>query len=200
MFLDAWFSADVIYTFHFILTDFLLYLLEILEFFPGDHRDILVSSGDSVTFTCNTTTNRTRQINWTKGRFIYSHSVVDNKTFSNFPSDRVRIDVDFPSKLNISNAQLEDSGLYQCIVIDIKGPRSNRWNLTVAGTLPGKQGIERSASQGSHCPATWINTLSFLAEVLSWYFLYTILPGVVLLLFGITAAVCLHRWVTAFNC
>ncbi|CAB1432334.1 unnamed protein product [Pleuronectes platessa] len=102
-------------------------LTEICEFFSGDHRDILVSSGDSFT---------------------------------------VRIDVDFPSKLNISNAQHEDSGLYQCNVTDKKGLHSNKWNLTVAGTPP---------------------------EVLSWYFLYTILLGVVLLLLGITAAVCLHR-------
>ncbi|XP_047198606.1 uncharacterized protein LOC118120113 [Hippoglossus stenolepis] len=141
-------------------------LAEILQFFPDDHRDILVSSGDSVTFTCNTTTNRTSQINWTKGKFFFSHSVSLNKTVSNVTSDRVRIDVDFPSKLKISNAQHEDSGLYQCGVTDRKGAWSNRWNLTVAETPP---------------------------EVLSWYFLYTILRGVVLLLFGITAAVCLHR-------
>ncbi|XP_034431123.1 uncharacterized protein LOC117755434 isoform X1 [Hippoglossus hippoglossus] len=141
-------------------------LAEILQFFPDDHRDILVSSGDSVTFTCNISTNRTSQINWTKGKFFFSHSVSLNQTFSNVTSDRVRIDVDFPSKLNISNAQLEDSGLYQCSVTDRRGAWSNRWNLTVAETPP---------------------------EVLSSYFLYTILPGVVLLLFGITAAVCLHR-------
>ncbi|XP_062259437.1 uncharacterized protein LOC133967796 [Platichthys flesus] len=141
-------------------------LAEIFEFFADDHRDILVSSGDSIMFTCNVSTNRTIQINWTKDKFLFAHSLIHNETFSNFTSDRVRIDVDFPSKLKISNAQLEDSGLYQCSVTNKEGTYSNKWNLTVAGTPP---------------------------EVLSWYFLYTVLPGVVLLLFGITAAVCLHR-------
>ncbi|XP_062259436.1 uncharacterized protein LOC133967795 [Platichthys flesus] len=141
-------------------------LAEISEFFPGDHRHILVSSGDSIMFTCNVSTNRTLQINWTKDKFLFAHSVINNETLSNFTSDRVKIDVDLPSKLKISNAQLEDSGLYQCSLTDEKGPYSNKWNLTVAGTPP---------------------------EDLSWYFLYTILPGVVLLLFSLTAAVYLHR-------
>ncbi|XP_069389737.1 neural cell adhesion molecule 1-like isoform X1 [Paralichthys olivaceus] len=142
-------------------------LADMLKNFPGDLRDILVSSGDSVTLTCNKSTNKTIQIIWRKDTFLFAHSVLRNQTFSNFTSDRLRIDVGPPSELNISNAQHNDSGLYTCDVSHRRGQWIIMWNLTVVETPP---------------------------EVVLWHFLYKILPGVGLLLFVITAAVCLHRW------
>lgn len=103
-----------------------------------DPKIILVSRGDSVVFTCNISKGKVTHINWTKGRFHLAHSISNNQTFSNFTSDRLIIDLNSPSKLNIFNAQHDDAGLYRCCVSDRTGLRTAAWNLTVSEKLEGR--------------------------------------------------------------
>ncbi|XP_044074069.1 uncharacterized protein LOC122886145 isoform X2 [Siniperca chuatsi] len=134
---------------------------------PFDHRDVLVSRGDSVMFTCNISNANTTQINWTKGRSVFAYSILHNQTFSNFTSHRLRIDLNLPSKLNIFNAQHDDAGLYVCNVAGKRGLATTEWNLTVS-----EKPEEISPS---------------------WYFLYMLTPAIGFLLCGFTPAVCLCR-------
>ncbi|XP_050926836.1 uncharacterized protein LOC108884418 isoform X3 [Lates calcarifer] len=126
-----------------------------------------VFRGDYITFTCNISMNNTLQINWTKDRFLFSHALLNNLTFSNFTSHRVRIDLDFHSKLSISNVQHDDAGMYVCNVTDRKGTNTIQWNLTV-----------------SEKPEEIISSQNFL---------YILTPVIGFLLCGITSAVCLCR-------
>ena len=102
------------------------------------HRDILVSRGESVTLTCNTSEENITQISWTKDRFSFVHSIQLNQTFSNLTSNRLTIDRNLPLKLNVSNAQHEDTGLYTCIVTSVRGERIIKWNMTVSEAPEGK--------------------------------------------------------------
>ncbi|XP_008399405.1 uncharacterized protein LOC103459536 [Poecilia reticulata] len=104
------------------------------------HRNMLVSSGDPVVFLCNIQENATTIINWNNDRCYFSYSTSKNQTFSNFSSERVKIDINMPSKLSIFRAQHDDSGLYTCIVTDRGGFRNMVWNLTVSN----KQGVNFS--------------------------------------------------------
>ncbi|XP_038575768.1 uncharacterized protein LOC119903597 [Micropterus salmoides] len=143
-------------------------LLVMCQVFAGtqvDHRDVLVSRGESVMFTCNISKENSMQISWTKSRTLFVYTVVHNLTFSNLTSHRLRIDLNLPLNLNIFNAQHEDAGLYTCNVVGTDGPKTIEWNLTV-----------------SNKPEE-INS--------SWYFLYILTPG--LFLCGFTSAVCLCR-------
>nr|XP_029131752.1 uncharacterized protein LOC109976608 isoform X2 [Labrus bergylta] len=90
------------------------------------HTDEEVSRGGSVIFTCNTSRENTKQINWSKGRFLFSHLMKGNETVSNFTSDRLTIDLS--SKLIISNAQEDDEGLYTCHLTESSGSKTYRWN------------------------------------------------------------------------
>ncbi|XP_073330169.1 zwei Ig domain protein zig-1-like [Pagrus major] len=149
----------------------LLQLLVMCQVFAGhrviDHRDILVSRGESVTLTCNTSEEKITQIKWTKDRFIYIYSSSLNKTFSNLTSNRLTIDLNLPAQLNVSNAQHEDAGLYICEVVSgDHGTWTTEWNLTVS------EAPERVSS--------------------SWDFLY-ILTSAIGLLCVISAAICLCR-------
>ncbi|KAG7999552.1 hypothetical protein GBF38_000555, partial [Nibea albiflora] len=128
--------------------------------------DHMVYRGDSVSFTCNTSKANITQINWTKDRFLF-YAVRKNQTVSNFTSHRLRIDQNFPSVLNVSDAQHEDEGLYKCVVTAISGLRTIQWNLTVS---------EKPEGVSS-----------------SWYFPYILASVIGLLLCGIVSAVCLCR-------
>ncbi|XP_037644741.1 uncharacterized protein LOC119499664 isoform X3 [Sebastes umbrosus] len=99
------------------------------EVLAVEHK--LVSRGDSVIFTCNIYRTNVTQIIWTTGRSVFINSYQLNQTFSNFTSPRVRIDVNIPSKLNISNIQYDDAGLYRCTVTAVKLIKTLEWNLTV---------------------------------------------------------------------
>ncbi|XP_049450736.1 neural cell adhesion molecule 1-like isoform X4 [Epinephelus fuscoguttatus] len=118
---------------------FLIQLLVVCQVFADilpqipsfDQRNILVPRGDSITLTCNISMANVTQINWTKGRSVFAHSVLLNQTITNFTSHYI-IDVNLPSKLNISNVQHDDAGLYRCDLTDIKGQRTIEWNLTVS--------------------------------------------------------------------
>ncbi|XP_044074074.1 uncharacterized protein LOC122886147 isoform X1 [Siniperca chuatsi] len=134
---------------------------------PFDHRDVLVSRGDSVMFTCNISNANTTQISWTKGRFVFTYSILHNQTFSNFTSHRLRIDLNLPSKLNIFSVQHDDAGLYVCNVTGKRGLATTEWNLTVSEK-------PEEISQ-------------------RWYFLYILTPAIGFLLCGFTPAVCLCR-------
>ncbi|KAL7385739.1 hypothetical protein ABVT39_027472, partial [Epinephelus coioides] len=96
-----------------------------------DQRNISVPRGDSVTLTCNMSMANVTQISWTKGRSVFAHSVLRNQAFSTFTSYYI-IDVNLPSKLNISNIQRDDAGLYRCDITDAKGQQTIEWNLTVS--------------------------------------------------------------------
>ncbi|XP_014875601.1 uncharacterized protein LOC106938206 isoform X3 [Poecilia latipinna] len=96
------------------------------------HRNMSVSSGDSVVFICNISENDTKIISWSNGRYYFSYSISSNQTFSNFSSEGVKIDYNMPSKISISRAQHDDSGLYTCTVTDGAGFRNMAWNLTVS--------------------------------------------------------------------
>ncbi|KAL7385324.1 hypothetical protein ABVT39_019364, partial [Epinephelus coioides] len=101
------------------------------DILPFDQRNISVPRGDSVTLTCNISMANVTQINWTKGRSGFAHSVSRNQTITNFTSHYI-IDLNLPSKLNISNIQHDDAGLYRCDITDAKGQRTTVWNLTVS--------------------------------------------------------------------
>ncbi|XP_026231517.1 uncharacterized protein LOC113172715 isoform X2 [Anabas testudineus] len=104
---------------------------------PVDHRNTLVSRGDSVMLTCNISINNGTQTNWNKDRFYLLYSFTYNLNSSNFTSDRFRIDVNLTTTLNIFNVQHEDAGLYTCTVTDIDGVKTIRWNLTVSESFKG---------------------------------------------------------------
>ncbi|XP_026151220.1 uncharacterized protein LOC113123404 isoform X2 [Mastacembelus armatus] len=133
-----------------------------------DHRNILVSRGDSISLTCNISMKNATQINWTKDKKnIFTYSKKHNQTFSNFTSHRLRIETDSPTQLNISNAQHDDSGLYTCNVNARNGPQDIVWNLTVSQSLD--------------------------EMILSWPFLYILAPVTGFLLCSLMVAVCICR-------
>ncbi|PWA31236.1 hypothetical protein CCH79_00002680 [Gambusia affinis] len=101
------------------------------------HKYMSVSSGDPVMFICNISENATTLIKWNNGRSHFAYSTALNRTFSNFSSERVKIDSNIPSKLSIFKAQDDDSGLYTCSVTDGGGFRNMAWNLVVSN----KQGM-----------------------------------------------------------
>ncbi|XP_034550143.1 uncharacterized protein LOC117820475 [Notolabrus celidotus] len=132
------------------------------------HMNMLGYRGDSVTLACNKSEADTTQISWTKGRSLFSYSIPLNTSYSNFSSDRVKIDINSPSLLIIINAQYDDKGLYTCTVTDTDGLSTINWNLTIS---------ERPAKEVR-------SSGSFLLVVSS-------LTG--FLLFGILLATCLCR-------
>ncbi|XP_029386656.1 uncharacterized protein LOC115062173 [Echeneis naucrates] len=140
------------------------------------HRNKVVSSGDSIKFTCNTNITEMAEkdvthIKWTKDTFLFSQDILNNQTFSNFTYDKVKIDTRFPFNLIIFNAQYYHAGLFTCRLTRTNGPSTAVWNLTVS------EKSEKSEEINSKV----------------WYFVY-ILPVVSgLLLCGITSAVCISR-------
>ncbi|XP_038124490.1 uncharacterized protein LOC119772224 isoform X2 [Cyprinodon tularosa] len=99
-----------------------------------DHRDVLVSRGDSVLFICNISNLDSTFILWTKDRPYFIYSTSFNQTFSNFSSNRLRIEANMPSTLNIICVQHDDAGVYTCNTTGKKGINSMTWNLTVLET------------------------------------------------------------------
>ena len=108
------------------------------------HWDILVSRGESVTLTCNTSEEKITQVHWTNDRFSFIHSIQLNKTVSNLTSHRLTIDINLPLKLNVFNATHEDAGLYTCTVTDDRGEWTTEWNMTVSEAPEGKQSSDRT--------------------------------------------------------
>ena len=102
--------------------------------------DIHVSTGDSIMLTCNTSMENATQITWTKsGRTVFVYAVIIKRNSSNFTSDRVKIDLNSPLKLNVFNAQQNDTGLYTCTVSGTFIVKTTGWNLTVSEKVsPGR--------------------------------------------------------------
>ncbi|XP_027147123.1 uncharacterized protein LOC113748241 [Larimichthys crocea] len=145
-------------------------LLVMGQVFAVIHQvDHMVYRGDYVSLDCNISKENITQITWTKDqRFSFAYFVPKNQTSSNFPFHRLRIDQNFPSVLNVSDAQHEDAGLYKCDVVAANdGTRTTQWNLTVS---------EKPEEVSS-----------------SWYFPYILAAVIGLLLCGIAPAVCLCR-------
>ncbi|KAF1382654.1 hypothetical protein PFLUV_G00146020 [Perca fluviatilis] len=134
-----------------------------------EHRNMLVSRGDPVILICNISKTNATQIIWTKGRSFFAHLVSDNKTVSNFTSHK--IDINLPSKLNISNVQHDDAGLYKCDITDRQGRWTIKWNLTVSGEPQ--------------------DTSKEISPLRSFLYILTAVTGLLLCVF--TSAVCLHR-------
>ncbi|XP_051260723.1 uncharacterized protein LOC127366059 isoform X1 [Dicentrarchus labrax] len=132
--------------------------------------DKLVFRGDSIMFTCNTSMANITQIRWTKGISVFIYSVINNKTFSNSTSHRLRIDSNSSTKLHVINAQCDDEGLYICDVISTDGLSSVVWNLTVSEVSEKPEEVSSS-----------------------WYFLYILTSVIGSLLCGFTSAFCLCR-------
>ncbi|XP_034549365.1 uncharacterized protein LOC117819934 isoform X2 [Notolabrus celidotus] len=131
-------------------------------------RNMLGYRGYSVTLVCNNSGANTTQISWTKGKYLFAYSIPLNKTYSNFSSDRVKIDISSPSQLIIINAQDDDEGLYSCNVAHSEGLSTINWNLTV-----------------SESPAKEVRSL--------WYSPKMVIPVTGVLLCCIIAALCLCR-------
>lgn len=112
--------------------------LSMLDSNAVEQRNISVYRGESVTFTCNVSKTKVSLIHWTKGGSSFVFHVSLNQTFSNFTSHRLTIDTNFPSKMNISNVQPDDAGIYRCTLYEEKRTRSIEWNLTVSEEHEGK--------------------------------------------------------------
>nr|XP_046261128.1 uncharacterized protein LOC124067634 isoform X2 [Scatophagus argus] len=142
-------------------------LVAVLDNGPVSRRSMQVSSGKSVTLTCNASMANVTQINWTKGSSLFTHVILKNQTFSNLTSHRLRVDPNFPLNLHISNVQHNDTGLYRCTANSVNTVTTTEWNLTVS---------EELEAVGS-----------------PWYFLYILTCVLGFLLCCITSAVCLCR-------
>ncbi|CAK6953937.1 PREDICTED: hemicentin-2-like isoform X2 [Scomber scombrus] len=112
------------------------HVFAVLGSHTDEYRNILVSRGNDTVLTFNLTMKNTTQIFWKKSKTLFSFK--DNMTLSHFTSHRLSIDLNFPAKLNMFNAQQEDAGLYTCEVIDKDGVRTIQWNLTVLENLESK--------------------------------------------------------------
>ncbi|KAK2839898.1 hypothetical protein Q5P01_013638 [Channa striata] len=133
-----------------------------------DHRNKYVSTGETITLTCNIKDNSPRQIHWSKGNCVFAYSPSDNLTFSSFTSKRLKINPDLPSTLHISNAQHKDAGLYICRVTGRRVINTITWNLTVS----------ENRREGSIQPP---------------YFLYILIPVIGFLLCIFISSVCICR-------
>ena len=166
------------------------------------HWDILVSRGESVTLTCNTSEEKITQVHWTNDRFSFIHSILLDKTFSNLTSNRVTIDGNLSLNLNVFNATHEDSGLYTCTVSGGRGTWTMEWNMTVSGKQ-GKQSSDRTNHifrllifQSSYFMLLkFIHTWFAAGDSSSWAHLYILTYVIGLLLCVVPTAVCLCRLV-----
>ncbi|KAM3608487.1 uncharacterized protein V6R79_026329 [Siganus canaliculatus] len=110
-------------------------LVAVCQVFAGtldvDQRSEVVFRGESVTLMCNASLENMMQINWNIGRDVFVYSM--GKKTPNLLSHRMRINSDSPSRLDILDAQPDDTGLYTCTVTyEIGIPRITEWNLTVS--------------------------------------------------------------------
>lgn len=84
--------------------------------------------GETVIFDCNGTTIGRRDSGWHKdGNILFNFSPVINRSEIKYTSDRMQVDPRNPSKLQISDVQLSDTGLYSCFPLGV------RWILTITG-------------------------------------------------------------------
>lgn len=115
-----------------------VFFSESLCFFLGKNNDVVVSKGDSVTFICNRTAETPSQIKWRTSRFFFAYLKRNNTFTTNCTSDRVNINSNSPSELNILNVQYEDTGNYQCEIVSFEGVQMAEWNLLLKHEGKGK--------------------------------------------------------------
>ncbi|XP_054888128.1 uncharacterized protein LOC129361350 isoform X2 [Poeciliopsis prolifica] len=142
-------------------------LVNIWSVSTADHSDVSVSRGDPVVLTCYMSNENTTMTQWTKDGWYFMHSSSSNRTFSNFSSDRLRIDTNKPSTLSIDNTQHDDAGLYSCLITGKQGLDSTSWTVTV---------LENQNANGS-----------------SQGIIFALLFVIGLILCFMTTAICLYR-------
>ncbi|XP_026768782.3 uncharacterized protein LOC113526159 [Pangasianodon hypophthalmus] len=83
--------------------------------------------GETVILHCNgTLSSGNIDIGWRKdGNVLFNYSPVKNQTATNYTSSRMQVDPRNPRKLQISDVQLSDAGLYSCFPLDMQ------WILTI---------------------------------------------------------------------
>ncbi|XP_028249238.1 uncharacterized protein LOC114426193 [Parambassis ranga] len=131
----------------------------------NEHMTKVVFRGESVTLTCNKSMEHVTLIKWTRGRSLFVQFRPPSETPSIFSSHRLKIEVDFPSTLSITNVQPEDAGIYSCEVSDQHGSHNTTWNLTL-------RTLKRAAY---------------------WYVVYLLPPAGGLILCAVISAVCFCR-------
>ncbi|XP_047671384.1 uncharacterized protein LOC113640955 isoform X2 [Tachysurus fulvidraco] len=88
-----------------------------------------VSKGENVILHCDgNRTSKSEDIVWHKDKILlFNYSPVINQTLINYTSDRMHVDPQNPRKLQISDVQISDAGLYSCL------PFEKEWILTIHG-------------------------------------------------------------------
>ncbi|KAK2849775.1 hypothetical protein Q7C36_008558 [Tachysurus vachellii] len=81
-----------------------------------------VSKGENVILHCDANrTIKSEDIGWRKDKILlFNFSPVINQTVINYTSDRMHVDPQNPRKLQISDVQLSDAGLYSCFPFDME--------------------------------------------------------------------------------
>ncbi|XP_063356112.1 uncharacterized protein LOC134646237 [Pelmatolapia mariae] len=111
----------------------LLVMLHVFAVKPEENNRVMLAfRGDPVMLTCNISEKNAAQMSWTNGRSVFQYSIQLNRTFSNFSSNRLKINPELPTNLIIFSAQPEDEGLYTCSITDVDGLQTITWNLTVS--------------------------------------------------------------------
>ncbi|XP_026999310.1 uncharacterized protein LOC113640954 isoform X2 [Tachysurus fulvidraco] len=87
-----------------------------------------VSKGENVILHCDgNRTSKSEDIGWRKDKILlFNYSPGINQTVINYTSDRMHVDPQNPRKLQISDVQPSDAGLYSCFPFD------KEWILTIA--------------------------------------------------------------------
>ncbi|KAF7709222.1 hypothetical protein HF521_016072 [Silurus meridionalis] len=88
------------------------------------------STGKTVILHCNQNlTGGFKDVGWRKdGNLLFNYSPVLNQTVINYTSNRMQVDPQNARKLQISDVQLSDAGLYKCYPLNLQ------WRLRIDET------------------------------------------------------------------
>ncbi|XP_034160678.2 uncharacterized protein LOC113526232 isoform X2 [Pangasianodon hypophthalmus] len=149
----------------------IMFLLSCADHIKTYERNILhqmnrtAVKGETVILHCNgTLTGEHKDIGWRKdGNVLFIYSPVINQTVTNYTSSRMQADPRNPRKLQISDIQLSDAGLYSCF------PLNMQWILIIEVS-------EHSLQQGR-----------------PFYIVFSVTTACVAVGLFIFCAVCFHR-------